>query len=86
MQPPESGAPDSKYSDEKNFIPTSSRTQYNKQHHMGIYNALQKFRKGIKSAMRKEVKSRQTCQRHPEYKLDEGGETVISKRGNSDVQ
>lgn len=64
MQPPECGVPDTKYSDEKDFIPIPGTIQYNKYYHMDIHNVLQKFRRGIKSAMRKGVKSRQACQSH----------------------
>lgn len=64
MHPPESVAPENKYSDEKDFIPNPSTIQFNEYYHIGIYNVLQKFRGGTKSVMRKGVKSRQACQRH----------------------
>lgn len=48
---------------------------------MGTYNVLQKFRRGIKSAVRERVKPGQACQKQCLSKLDDGGK-VISKRGN----
>lgn len=74
---------DDKYAGKKDFTSIPNTIQCNKYYHLGTYNVLQKFKRGIKSAVREGMESRQACRRHCLSKSEiKEVKKVISNRGN----